>query len=91
MSLRLTDRDAYDQEVREIIQVVKKYEEKYEKHIPVVTAGGIYTHEDVLNQFALGAEGVQVATRFCHYLGMRCITGLQGCLIYKATQRSTVL
>ena len=31
--------DAYDQEVREIIQVVKKYEEKYEKHIPVVTAG----------------------------------------------------
>lgn len=56
--------DAYDQEVREIIQVVKKYEEKYEKHIPVVTAGGIYTHEDVLHQFALGAEGVQVATRF---------------------------
>ena len=56
--------DAYDQEVREIIQVVKKYEEKYEKHIPVVTAGGIYTHEAVLHQFALGAEGVQVATRF---------------------------
>ena len=33
-------------------------------YIPVVTAGGIYTHEDVMHQLALGADGVQVATRF---------------------------
>ena len=46
------------------MEVVKTYEEKYQKHIPVVTAGGIYTHEDVKHQFELGAEGVQVATRF---------------------------
>lgn len=58
------DKAAYDREVRDIIQVVKEYGDKYGKHIPVVTAGGIYTHEDVLNQFELGAEGVQVATRF---------------------------
>lgn len=58
------DKEAYDREVRAIIQVVKEYGDKYGKHIPVVTAGGIYTHEDVLNQFELGAEGVQVATRF---------------------------
>ena len=56
--------EAYDKEVRSIMEVVKTYEEKYQKHIPVVTAGGIYTHEDVMHQFELGAEGVQVATRF---------------------------
>ena len=55
---------AYDKEVRSIMEVIKTYEEKYQKHIPVVTAGGIYTHEDVKHQFELGAEGVQVGTRF---------------------------
>ena len=55
---------AYDKEVRSILEVIKTYEEKYQKHIPVVTAGGIYTHEDVMHQFELGAEGVQVGTRF---------------------------
>lgn len=58
------NRDAYDEEVKAIMNVVKGYEDKYETHIPVVTAGGIYTHEDVKHQFSLGAEGVQVGTRF---------------------------
>ena len=56
--------DAYDQEVKAVIKVIQEYGEKYNKHIPVVTAGGIYTHEDVEHQLALGAEGVQAATRF---------------------------
>ena len=51
------NQEAYDKEVRSIMEVVKTYEEKYQKHIPVVTAGGIYTHEDVKHQFEL-------ATRF---------------------------
>ncbi len=58
------DRDAYDKEVQAVIKVVKEYGDKYQKHIPVVTAGGIYTHEDVMHQLSLGADGVQVATRF---------------------------
>ncbi|WP_296037578.1 NAD(P)H-dependent flavin oxidoreductase [uncultured Enterocloster sp.] len=58
------DQAAYDEEVKAIMKVVNGYEEKYDTHIPVVTAGGIYTHEDVKHQFELGAEGVQVATRF---------------------------
>ena len=58
------DRDAYDEEVKAVIKVVREYEAKYNRHIPVVTAGGIYTHEDVMHQFELGAEGVQVGTRF---------------------------
>lgn len=54
----------YEEEVRGIIRLVKEYAEKYNKEIPVVTAGGIYTHEDVMHQLSLGVDGVQVATRF---------------------------
>ena len=58
------DEPAYDKEVRGIIETVKSFAEKYKKHIPVITAGGIFDHKDVLHQFELGAEGVQASTRF---------------------------
>ena len=58
------DEPAYDKEIRGILETVKSFAEKYKKHIPVITAGGIFDHKDVLHQFALGAEGVQAATRF---------------------------
>lgn len=56
--------DAYDREILAIMEVVKGYEEKYGKKIPVVIAGGIYDHADVEHAMSLGADGVQVATRF---------------------------
>ena len=58
------DEPAYDKEIRGIIETVKSFAEKYKKHIPVITAGGIFDHKDVLHLFALGAEGIQAATRF---------------------------
>lgn len=58
------DQAAYDQEIQEIMGVVKQYGDKYQQHIPVVVAGGIYTREDVEHAMDLGADGVQVATRF---------------------------
>lgn len=57
-------REEYEEEIKGIIRLVKEYGDKYNKVIPVVTAGGIYTHEDVMHQIDLGADGVQVATRF---------------------------
>ena len=57
-------KDEYDQEIKGIIKLVKEIGEKYQKEIPVVVAGGVYTHEDVMHQVELGADGVQVATRF---------------------------
>ena len=57
-------REKYEAEIRGIIGVVKEFAGKYKKEIPVVTAGGIFDHEDVLRQLRLGADGVQVATRF---------------------------
>jgi nitronate monooxygenase len=32
--------------------------------IPVVVAGGIYTHEDIMKFIGMGADGVQMGTRF---------------------------
>lgn len=57
-------RDAYEEEIRGIIKTVKGFAEKYKKDIPVITAGGIFDHRDVMRQMELGADGVQVATRF---------------------------
>lgn len=57
-------RDLFDEEIKKIIEVVKEYEEKFAKKIPVIVAGGIYTNEDFLHALSLGADGVQVGTRF---------------------------
>ena len=54
----------YDNEIQGIIDVVKEYEKKYNKDIPVVVAGGISDKNKVKHAFDLGAQGVQVATRF---------------------------
>ena len=57
-------KDVYDEEIGAILKVVDEYSQKYHRHIPVAIAGGVYTHEDVLHQLSLGADAVQVATRF---------------------------
>lgn len=56
--------EAYDEEITRIIRTVKDYAEKYGREIPVVVAGGIYDSDDVKHVLGLGADGVQVATRF---------------------------
>ena len=56
--------ESYDLELRGILAEVKKYADKYEKEIPVVVAGGIFTREDMLHVMELGADGVQMGTRF---------------------------
>lgn len=58
------DEEKYDSEIRGIIDLVKSFAEKYGKKIPVVSAGGVFDHKDVLHHLALGADGVQVGTRF---------------------------
>ena len=48
----------------EVITVVKSYEEQFNKSIPVIAAGGIYTGADIHRFMELGAQGVQMGTRF---------------------------
>ena len=39
-------------------------EEKYQKKIPLIAAGGIFTGQDIKKIMDLGADGVQMGTRF---------------------------
>lgn len=54
----------YDKEILEIIEIVKEYENKYKKEIPVIFAGGVYDKKDIQHYMDLGCSGVQMATRF---------------------------
>jgi len=48
----------------DVISVAKTYEHSFEKHIPVIAAGGIFTGADIHEYLQLGVHGVQLATRF---------------------------
>ncbi|MEA3225501.1 MAG: nitronate monooxygenase, partial [Planctomycetota bacterium] len=48
----------------DVIAVIKPYEEQFNKSIPVIAAGGIYTGADIHRFMELGAQGVQMGTRF---------------------------
>lgn len=54
----------YDKEIGAIVSHVKECGKDKGRNIPVVVAGGIYTREDAEAVIALGADGVQIATRF---------------------------
>lgn len=63
-SLETISREDFDDEVRKIIQVVRGYEAKFACKIPVIVAGGIFDYEDICHAISLGANGVQIASRF---------------------------
>jgi len=48
----------------EVISAIKSFEQQFNKSIPVIAAGGIYTGADIHKFIQLGAQGVQMATRF---------------------------
>ena len=58
------DKLDFDAEIRSITEYVHDLGTQAGKEIPVVVAGGIYTREDAEKAVSLGADGVQMATRF---------------------------
>lgn len=48
----------------EVINIIEPYQLDFQVKIPVIAAGGIYSGSDILRFFSLGADGVQMATRF---------------------------
>jgi nitronate monooxygenase len=50
--------------VSDVIKAVKEYENSSGLPIPVIAAGGIFDGKDIAKFIALGAQGVQMATRF---------------------------
>ncbi len=53
-----------DDEIKKVAEVIKEYEAKFGRHIPLIIAGGIFTRQDIEHAISLGAQGVQVASRF---------------------------
>ena len=47
-----------------VVKAVHPFGEKFNRDIPVIAAGGIYTGADIYRLMGLGAQGVQMATRF---------------------------
>lgn len=50
--------------LEESLDIVRKYEEKAGKKIPLIVAGGIFDGKDISKYLKLGASGVQMGTRF---------------------------
>lgn len=57
-------RYSYEKEIADIVQVIHTFAEKYEKKIPIAIGGGIHDSESAAQAFSLGADAIQVATRF---------------------------
>ncbi|MBN2281846.1 MAG: nitronate monooxygenase [Candidatus Marinimicrobia bacterium] len=48
----------------EVWHTVHQFAQQYKKEIPIIAAGGIFTGEDIYQFMSLGADGVQMGTRF---------------------------
>jgi len=53
-----------DKILTEVLSAIKPFEKQFNKNIPVIVAGGIYTGADIYKFMQLGAQAVQMATRF---------------------------
>ncbi|MFV0503213.1 MAG: NAD(P)H-dependent flavin oxidoreductase [Lachnospirales bacterium] len=54
----------FDDEFKNIVEYVKEFEVKFNKEVPVIYAGGVFDKNDIEHCLSIGANGVQMATRF---------------------------
>ena len=50
--------------VDEVVKVAREIKQKFNKEVPVIAAGGIFTGRDIHSIMKRGARGVQLGTRF---------------------------
>ncbi|KXG76599.1 NAD(P)H-dependent flavin oxidoreductase [Thermotalea metallivorans] len=50
--------------VREVLEAIRPFEEKYDRKIPVIAGGGIHNGKDIGDVLSAGASAVQMSTRF---------------------------
>ncbi len=55
---------ALEKLIPEVVEIIKPFAEQFNKKIPVIAAGGIYTGADIYKFLNLGAAAVKMATRF---------------------------
>lgn len=49
---------------KDVVEYIREIEKQYNKKIPVIAAGGIWDNNDINRFLEIGADGVQIATRF---------------------------
>jgi nitronate monooxygenase len=55
---------ALERLVPEVVEALREFETRWNRALPVIAAGGIFTGEDIARFLKLGASGVQMGTRF---------------------------
>ncbi len=50
--------------IPEVKEAIKPFAEKFNKNIPLIAGGGVYSGQDIHNLLKLGADAVQMGTRF---------------------------
>ncbi len=63
LGFKLEDIDKPENRLENLLPYVKDIAKKYGE-FPVIVAGGIYDKEDIVRMIKLGADGVQIGTRF---------------------------
>jgi len=63
LGFRIDQVDLESNKLENLLPPVKDMSRKY-GDMPVIVAGGIYTHADIVKFMAMGADGVQMGTRF---------------------------
>lgn len=53
-----------EQIVAEVLEVIKPFQEKYKRAIPVIAGGGIYNGKQIAQLLKMGASAVQLGSRF---------------------------
>ena len=56
--------DNLEKLVSDVLKVAKEYEAKFKIQIPVIAAGGVFDGKDIARFLKLGAQGVQMGSRF---------------------------
>lgn len=63
LGFKIDQIDTESNKLENLLPPVKDMAKKY-GDFPVIVAGGIYTHDDILGFIKMGADGVQMGTRF---------------------------
>ncbi len=63
LGFKIDQVDTEENRLENLLPPVKEMAKKY-GDMPIIVAGGIYTHEDIRRFIAMGADGVQMGTRF---------------------------
>lgn len=50
--------------IHQVLAEIKPFAEKYNREIPLIAGGGIFTGKDIYDVFKLGVKAVQMGTRF---------------------------